>query len=170
MLLLLLLLSLKSLPYSLIGSFFTLSILVQMRADNKKVFPTLTALVRPSSSVISLVQSQYAFVAEGFPTFTAPESCAPFAASLFYRDNGRPSHTHYTRELWLHGEIFGGCLRLSSHWGTFLPVLQERCFLFGWVIQWLRGVETFWKLVPESLPLKGFCVLWAPWYPMGGLG
>lgn len=154
----------------LMGSFFTLNILVANEGRRHEGFPTLAALVRPSSSVISLVQSQYIFVVEGFPTFTAPESCAPFAASLFYRGNRRPSHTHCTCELWLHGGVFGDCLRLSSLCGTFLPVLQVRCFLFEWVIQWLRGVEAFWKLVPESLHLKGFCVLWAPWCLCVGWG
>lgn len=154
----------------LMGSFFTLNILVANEGRWHEGFPTLAALVRPSSSVISLVQSQYIFVVKGLPTFTAPESCAPFAASLFYRDNGRPSHTHCTCELWLRGGIFGDCLRLSSLWGTFLPVLQVRCFLFEWVIQWLRGSGSFLEACPRVIAFEGFLCTVSSMMPMCGLG
>ena len=36
-----------------------------------KSFPTFPALIRPFSSVYSLVLNKYVFIAEGFPTFTA---------------------------------------------------------------------------------------------------
>lgn len=109
----------------LIGSFFTLNILVA----NEGRFPPTCCPCKASSSVISLVQSQYNFVVEGFPTFTAPERCPPFAASLFYRDKGRPSYTHYTWICDSMVRVLVACLRLSSLWETFLPVLQVRCSL-----------------------------------------